>query len=127
MADKGTVLVTGASRGIGEAIAGRLRRDGWQVETAERATGVDLADPDAARAAVERLDRVDALVANAGTIIRKGVLDHTTEDWRRVLDVNLVSVAALAQTAAQRMLDQGTGGAIVLIASLLSFSGGFNA
>jgi len=79
-------LVTGASRGIGAAIAGRLRRDGWQVETAERATGVDLADPEAARGAVERLERVDALVANAGVLVRKPALEHTVEDWRHVLD-----------------------------------------
>src|SRR5581483_4955631 len=120
------VLVTGGSRGIGLAVANRLRRDGWHVETAERATGVDMADPDAARAAVERLDRIDALVANAGTMVRKPVLEHTVEDWRHVLDVNLVSAAAVAQAAAQRMLDGETGGAIVLMASQLSFFGGMN-
>jgi 2-dehydro-3-deoxy-D-gluconate 5-dehydrogenase len=124
MADR-VALVTGASRGIGRAIATRLRADGWHVETAERATGVDLADPDAARGAVERLKRVDALVANAGTIVRKPALEHTVEDWRRVLDVNVVSVAVLAQAAARRMVDQG-GGAIVLMASQLSFFGGMN-
>ncbi len=118
-------LVTGASRGIGRAIADRLRADGWRVETAERATGVDLADPEQARAAVERLERIDALVANAGTIVRKPVLEHTVDDWRYVLDVNLVSVATLAQAAAARMVDQG-GGAIVLMASQLSFFGGVN-
>jgi 2-deoxy-D-gluconate 3-dehydrogenase len=108
-------------------IAAQLRVDGWHVETAERATGVDLADPDAARAAVERLERIDALVANAGTIVRKAALEHTVEDWRRVLDVNLVSAATMAQAAAQRMLDRGTDGAIVLVASQLSFFGGMNA
>jgi 2-deoxy-D-gluconate 3-dehydrogenase len=118
--------VTGASRGIGAAVAERLRADGWVVETAERASGVDLSDADAAREAVERLDRIDALVANAGTIVRGGVLEHTLEDWRRVLDVNLTSVFVMAQAAARRMLDAG-GGAIVLIASQLSFSGGVNA
>jgi 2-deoxy-D-gluconate 3-dehydrogenase len=127
MAGRATALVTGASRGIGAAIAERLRRDGWQVETAERSSGVDLADPDAARAAVERLDRIDALVANAGVIVRKPALEHTPEDWRHVLDVNLVSVAALAQAAARRMLEQESGGAIVLMASQLSFFGGMNA
>ena len=78
-------LVTGASRGIGLATAERLRRDGWRVETAERSSGVDLSDPDAARACVERLDRIDALVANAGTTVRAPVLDLTLEDWRRVI------------------------------------------
>jgi len=119
-------LVTGASRGIGRAIAARLRADGWYVETAERSTGIDLSDPEAARAAVERLERIDALVANAGTIVRKSVLDHTLEDWRYVLDVNLTSVFALAQAAARRMVEAGEG-SIVLIASQLSFFGGVNA
>jgi 2-deoxy-D-gluconate 3-dehydrogenase len=125
MADR-TVLVTGGSRGIGAAIAERLRRDGWEVETAERASGVDLADPEQARAVVERLERIDALVANAGTIVRKPALEHTLDDWRRVIDVNLVSVAVLAQEAGRRMTEQGDG-AIVLMASQLSFFGGMNA
>ena len=125
-AEPPVALVTGASRGIGLAVAERLRAEGWHVETAERATGFDLSDPEAARAAVERLDRIDGLVANAGTIVRKSVLDHTLDDWRRVLDLNLTSVFVLAQAAARRMVDAG-GGAIVLIASQLSFFGGVNA
>jgi 2-deoxy-D-gluconate 3-dehydrogenase len=120
-----TALVTGASRGIGAATAERLRTDGWHVETAERSSGVDLADPDAARAAVERLERIDGLVANAGTIVRKPALEHTLDDWRRVLDVNLTAAFVTAQAAARRMVEQG-GGAIVLLASQLSFFGGMN-
>ncbi len=120
------VLVTGASRGIGRGVADRLRADGWRVETAERATGVDLADPAQARAAVERLDRIDALVASAGRIVRKSALDHTLDDWHAVLDLNLTSVFCLAQAAARRMVEAGNG-AIVLVASQLSFFGGVNA
>ena len=119
------VLVTGASRGIGAATAERLRRDGWRVETAERSTGVDLSDPDAAQAAVDRLDRIDALVCNAGTIVRKPLLETTLDDWRQVVDLNLTSVFALAQAAARRMVE-GEGGAIVLLGSMMSFQGGFN-
>jgi 2-deoxy-D-gluconate 3-dehydrogenase len=120
-----TVLVTGASRGIGAATAERLRRDGWSVETAERSTGVDLGDPIAAVAAVDRLDRIDALVCNAGTIVRKPLFETTLADWRHVMDVNLTSVFALTQAAARRMVDAG-GGSIVLLGSMMSFQGGFN-
>lgn len=118
-------LVTGASRGIGRACAERLRTDGWTVETAERSTGVDLADPERAREAVERLDRIDALVANAGTTARFPALDLPLEEWRRVLDLNLTSAFAAAQAAGRRMVAQG-GGAIVFVASLMSFVGGVN-
>jgi 2-deoxy-D-gluconate 3-dehydrogenase len=118
-------LVTGTSRGIGAATAARLRRDGWRVETAERSTGVDLADPAAAVAAVERLDRIDALVCNAGTIVRKGLLETTIDEWQYVVDVNLTSSFALAQAGARRMIE-GDGGSIVLLGSMMSFQGGFN-
>lgn len=127
MTPRRVALVTGASRGIGAAAAERLRRDGWRVETAERASGVDLSDPEQARAAVERLDRVDALVANAGLIVRSGALETSLEDWRRVLDLNLTGVFVVAQAAARRMVDQDGGGAIVLVSSVLAITGGFNA
>jgi 2-deoxy-D-gluconate 3-dehydrogenase len=118
-------LVTGASRGIGRAIADRLAVDGWRVETAERSSGVDLADLDAARAAVEGLERIDALVANAGTAVRKPALEQSVDEWERVIRLNLTSVFVLAQAAARRMI--GTdGGGIVLIASMTSFVGGTN-
>jgi 2-deoxy-D-gluconate 3-dehydrogenase len=119
-------LVTGASRGIGRAIADRLRRDGWVVETAERSSGVDLSDPEAARAAVERLDRIDALVANAGTTTRYPAVELPLEEWQRVLDLNLTAVFVLAQEAGRRMIENG-GGSIVMTASMLSFIGGVNA
>jgi 2-deoxy-D-gluconate 3-dehydrogenase len=124
-ADTKVALVTGASRGIGAATAERLRRDGWSVETAERSSGVDLADPEAAQAAVARLERIDALVCNAGMTLRKGALEMSLDEWRQVIDLNLSSVFALAQAGARRMVDSG-GGSIVLLASMMSFHGGFN-
>jgi len=118
-------LVTGGSRGIGLAVVQRLRADGWRVETAERASGVDLSDPDVARQAVERLDRIDALVANAGTTTRFPALELPLDEWRRVLDLNLTSVFVLAQAAGLKMVEAGHG-AIVTVASQLSFFGGMN-
>jgi 2-dehydro-3-deoxy-D-gluconate 5-dehydrogenase len=120
-----TVLVTGTSGGIGSGIAERLRGDGWSVETAERATGVDLANPAEAVAAVDRLDRIDALVCNAGAIVRKPFLETSLDEWQRVIAVNLTSAFVLAQAAARRMID-GDGGAIVLLGSMMSFQGGVN-
>jgi 2-dehydro-3-deoxy-D-gluconate 5-dehydrogenase len=58
--------------------------------------------------------------------VRASVLDHTLDDWRRVLELNLTSVFVTAQAAARRMVEAG-GGSIVLIASELSFFGGVNA
>ncbi len=118
-------LVTGASRGIGLAIAARLRADGWRVETAERTTGADLSDLDTARLVVEQLDRIDALVANAGMIVRKPVLEQTIDDWQRVIDLDLTSVFVTAQAAGRRMVEQGSG-SMVFIASSRSFSVGVN-
>ena len=91
--------------------------------TAERATGFDLSSADEAVRAVEQVERLDAVVANHGTVTRAPAEEFALADWQRILDVNLTSVFALCQAAAGRMPD---GGAIVLIASQTSFSGGFN-
>src|SRR4029079_19230926 len=95
------------------------------VETAERASGVDLTEPGAGAAVVDGLDRIDALVCNAGTPARRGVLELEREEWDRVIAVNLSATFELAQAAARRMVEQG-GGSIVMVASLMSFVGGFN-
>ncbi len=100
-----------------------MRGDGWLVETAERASGFDLAVPAEAVRAVERHERLDALVVNHGVIVRGPALELPLDEWQRVIDVNLTSAFALAQAAAQRMPD---GGSIVLLASQLAFFGGVN-
>lgn len=74
--------------------------------------------------AVEAFGRVDILVNNAGTIRRSPALDFSEEDWDDVMNVNLKSLFFLSQAAARRFVDQGEGGKIINIASMLSFQGG---
>jgi 2-deoxy-D-gluconate 3-dehydrogenase len=139
-------LVTGASAGIGAALAVALARAGADVvchgntraadETVERvrATGAealsvagDLADPETperlVRASLERWGRIDILINNAGTIRRSPAVEFSIEDWNAVLAVNLTSVFRLSQLAGRGMLERGRG-KIVNVASLLSFQGG---
>lgn len=119
-------LVTGASRGIGAAIAEKLAALGARVETAQRSNGFDLADPDAARRAVERLDRLDILVCNAGLIHRAPILETSLEVWQETLALNLTAPFVLGQAAARTFLAQGTAGRIVHIASMRTFIAGQN-
>jgi len=139
-------LVTGASRGLGAAMAMGLAEAGADVVLHDRAdpvetesrvkqhTGVrtlrvvaDLADRAAAdslaTAAMEAMGRIDILVNNAGIIRRAPAAEFSDLDWDDVLEVNLTAVFRLCRAVGRRMLEQGHG-KIINIASLLSFQGG---
>jgi 2-deoxy-D-gluconate 3-dehydrogenase len=141
-------LVTGASGGLGAAIAIGLSRAGADVVVhaevrpadcdgtcaAIRAAGVrtaaiagDLSDfTTPARLvseAIAALGGLEILVNNAGTIRRASAEETTDEDWDYVLDVNLGSAFRLCREAGRGMLAAGHG-KIINIASLLSFQGG---
>jgi len=140
-------LVTGASTGLGAAIAIALAEAGAQVachgnshspqttcETITQAGGVahgvtgDLAQTETPRSLVEqtldRFGRLDILINNAGIIRRAPAVEYPEVDWAAVLEVNLTSVFRLCQLAGKQMIDSERGGKIVNIASLLSFQGG---
>jgi 2-deoxy-D-gluconate 3-dehydrogenase len=142
-----TALVTGASSGIGQAIAVALAEAGAKVAVHCRAKGnaaetiatietngggaVEVVGDMAERTspqnvfdqAIDELGRIDILINNAGTIRRSLAVDFSENDWQTVLDVNLTSVFRLSQIAGRAMIERG-GGKIVNIASLLSFQGG---
>ncbi|MFP3714926.1 glucose 1-dehydrogenase [Puerhibacterium sp. TATVAM-FAB25] len=142
-----TAVVTGGGRGLGAGITEALLVAGADVvvlarrevpaELAEAAARlgrtldhvvVDLADADAVDAAAEEVlahHRVDVLVNNAGVQDRYPAAEFPLEAWDRVLDVNLRVVFQLAQRFGRPMLERGEG-AIVNLASLLSFQGGLN-
>jgi 3-oxoacyl-[acyl-carrier protein] reductase len=143
------VLVTGASRGIGAAIAQAFARGGDRVAvhfgaSADRArevaaglpgaghvvVGADLRDPDAVRRMVDEaaagLAGIDVLVNNAGIFTPHPITDTTYEAWqqawRDTLGVNLVGAANVTWCAARHMI-AGGGGAIVNVSSRGAFRG----
>jgi 2-deoxy-D-gluconate 3-dehydrogenase len=145
--DERIALVTGASTGLGAAIAIALAEAGAHVSchgntrspaaTCDRITsggGVahaitgDLSKPETAKDLItqtlDRFGRIDILINNAGTIRRAPAVDYSDDDWTTVIEVNLSSVFRLSKLSGKQMIDNGRGGKIVNIASLLSFQGG---
>ena len=136
-----TALVTGASTGIGAAIAVALAREGWDVaiaatrlqhlaDTARRikTTGVrtlrvalDLRSPASVKAAAAKVfkafGRVDALVNNAGVTLRKPALEITVDEWEAVMQTNLRGTFFLCQQVGRRLVKQGAPGCIINVAS----------
>jgi 3-oxoacyl-[acyl-carrier protein] reductase len=138
--DGKVALVTGASRGIGKAIALELGRAGADVvlsyqsgrEEAEavaaeiggRAVGADVSDASSAKALVDEAGDLDILVNNAG-VTRDGVLARLSDDdWRAVIDTNLSSVFYTCRAAARPMMKR-RGGAIVNVSSIVGLHGNF--
>ena len=120
-----TVIVSGASSGIGEATARRFARDGDAVVNLDvqppgpggdprvRWLTVDVADWDAVGVAVDEVaagqGRLDVVVANAGISVRGGVLELTAERARRTIEVNLLGVLALWHHAARHLVAARSG------------------
>ncbi|MWA10320.1 SDR family NAD(P)-dependent oxidoreductase [Streptomyces sp. BA2] len=144
------VLISGASRGLGRALAQAFATSGDRVavhygsrEDEARATlaslkgeghalvGGDLSDPagaaDVAGRAAGALGGLDVLVNNAAVNLPHPLADTSYEDWaalwQRHVSVNLLATANLSHLAARRMIDQGTGGRIVNIGSRGAFRG----
>lgn len=142
-----TAIVTGASRGLGRAIALAFAREGADVlvnyaSREERAAEVaaaieklgrrailfraDVSDAVQVRAmvqaAVEQFGRVDILVNNAGVTMPKGLLETSEAEWDRVLAINLKGVFLCCQAVGEAMIAQG-GGRIINIASTAGQTG----
>ncbi len=132
------VVVTGGTHGIGAAIARKasqagahvaiVGRDRCAAETVIKAIGAtgkqaefieaDFGDPEAAgravKAAANTLGGLDVVVNNAAIALRRNLDNATLDDWRQMLDVNLLAPFFAAQTAAEFM---GQGGVIINMAS----------
>ena len=133
-----TVIVTGASQGIGAAVAGLFLERGYNVVgnsrsivsnhplgTSERLALVegDIAKESTARnivaAALTQFGAIDALVNNAGIFIAKSFIDYTMRDYEALLATNIEGFLHLTQLAVKQMLAQKQGGSIVSITTSL--------
>ncbi|MXJ81758.1 2-dehydro-3-deoxy-D-gluconate 5-dehydrogenase KduD [Klebsiella michiganensis] len=139
-------IVTGCDTGLGQGMTLGLAQAGCDIvgvnrriphETAEKvqalgrrftAIQADLSRQDEIETIVDRavaaMGRVDILINNAGTIRRADALSFSEKDWDEVINLNLKSVFFLSQAVARQFIQQGDGGKIVNIASMLSFQGG---
>lgn len=114
-----TALITGASRGIGAAIASELRRQGWCLLTPSRVE-CDLASAESVESYLSTTSPdVDALINNAGENPIVALPHISLETWRRAQQVNLTSALQLIQHCAAAMRRRG-GGRIVNISSCYS-------
>jgi 2-deoxy-D-gluconate 3-dehydrogenase len=144
--DGKVAIVTGSSRGLGQAIALGLAQAGADIalvdilDMAETknciekqgrkcvAITADLSRKESAARIVEEtvkgLGGIDILFNNAGIIRRAPFTDFTEKDWDDVMNVNIRGLFFLSQAVVKTMIEQGRGGKIINTASMLSFQGG---
>ncbi|WP_028866244.1 2-dehydro-3-deoxy-D-gluconate 5-dehydrogenase KduD [Psychromonas aquimarina] len=139
-------VVTGCDTGLGQGMALGLAQAGCDIvgvnivepsETIEKieATGRKFIDiranlmklddiPMIVERSVAELGKIDVLVNNAGIIRRNDAIDFSEQDWDDVMNINSKSVFFLSQAVAKQFIEQGGGGKIVNVASMLSYQGG---
>ena len=141
-----TAVVTGAAKGLGQAMAVGLAEAGADIAlvdilpTEETKASIDalgrrglsikadLSTNDCVesiiQSTVDGLGRIDILMNNAGIIRRAPITEFTEKDWDDVMNVNIRTLFFLSQAAGKVMIQQGRGGRIINTASMLSFQGG---
>lgn len=139
-------IVTGARTGLGQSMATALAEAGADIvgvgreampETKKAVTDLrkkflfieaNLLTTEPIESIIEgtmkAFGRIDILVNNAGIVRRSEPIDFTEKDWDDVMSINLKSVFFLSQAVARKFIDQGSGGKIINMASMLSFQGG---
>ena len=146
--DNQVAVITGSSRGLGQAIAvalaeagadivGAARTDQTETQQLVERTGRQFLPVKADLAkrahheliiaeALAELGHIDILVNNAGLTHRSSAIDFPMDRWDAILELTLTSGFHLSQLAARQMMKSETGGKIILIASMASFQGGLH-
>jgi NAD(P)-dependent dehydrogenase (short-subunit alcohol dehydrogenase family) len=137
MANKGTVIVTGGSQGIGAAVVQAFLDRGYAVVATSRkvtqaglgsSPNLALVDGDigeastaekVARTAISKFGSINHVVNNAGIFIAKPFVDYTPEDFKALVSTNLEGFIYVTQLAVKQMLSQGTGGSVTSITTSL--------
>jgi len=136
-AERKVVVVTGASRGLGEAIVKAYRDRNYRVVGTSRSIAQsadpdfltirgDIADPETGRrvidAALERFGRVDTLINNAGIFIAGPFEKYTEQNYKDVLATNLNGFFFITQHAIEAMLKQGSGHVVQISTTLVEYA-----
>ena len=143
-------LVTGASYGLGAAVAARLAGDGFDVAVTEldpadlsetlaaieeaggQSLGValdlrsDTSIADAANAVLEKFGRMDLLVNNAAMLLAKPALDVAADEFEAVMRINVTGTYMMTQQVARHLIEAGRPGQIINIASTFTTVGAVN-
>jgi NAD(P)-dependent dehydrogenase (short-subunit alcohol dehydrogenase family) len=138
MAGKKTIIVTGASQGIGAAVVRAFLDRGYNVvgnarsfsaESVTSSPNLALVEADIrlattaekiAQTAIERFGSIDHVVTSAGVFSSKPFTDYTIDEFRAFVSTNLEGFIFIAQLAVKQMLAQGTGGSVTCITAALT-------
>jgi NAD(P)-dependent dehydrogenase (short-subunit alcohol dehydrogenase family) len=139
MSQANTVIVTGASQGIGAAVVEAFLERGYNVVATSRSVSKagasktsprlklvdgDIGEQDTAarvtRAAIETFGSIDTLVNNAGIFFVKPFIEYTQDDFKRLASTNLEGFLYMTQLSIRQMLAQKTGGSVVTITAALA-------
>ena len=138
MASGKTVIVTGASQGIGAAIVQAFLDRGYNVVATSRSvskavftasSNLALVDGDigqattaekVAKTAVDKFGSIHHLVNNAGIFSAKPFTDYTADDFHRLISTNVAGFIFITQLAVKQMLSQGNGGSVTTITASLA-------
>jgi NAD(P)-dependent dehydrogenase (short-subunit alcohol dehydrogenase family) len=138
MANNKTVIVTGASQGIGAAVVQAFLDRGYNVVATSRSVSkagfaaspnLTLVDGDIGQAAtaekvahtaISKFGSINHLVNNAGIFSSKPFTDYTADDFRKLVSTNLEGFIFITQFAVKQMLSQGTGGSVTSVTAALA-------